>query len=121
MVHNELGQVVHLQLVCRILSDHFGIQARGGCACAGPYAHRLLNIDQAMSNRLRQDILSGNEIAKPGWTRLAFSALMDGAKADYIIDAVARIARDPDAFTKDYTVDPATARFTPAQRKALIL
>ena len=121
MVHNELGQVVHPQLVCRILSDHFGIQARGGCACAGPYAHRLLNIDQAMSNRLRQDILSGNEIAKPGWTRLAFSALMDGAKADYIIDAVARIARDPDAFTKDYTVDPATARFTPAQRKAMIL
>jgi selenocysteine lyase/cysteine desulfurase len=118
MVHDERGQVVHPQLICRILSDHFGIQARGGCACAGPYAHRLLDIDRAMSDRLRQDILSGNEIAKPGWTRLAFSALMDGDKVDHIIDAVVCIARNSAAFTIDYTVDPATARFTPTQRQA---
>src|SRR5690606_197477 len=37
------GELVHHQLFTRMLSDHYGIQARGGCACAGPYAHRLLN------------------------------------------------------------------------------
>lgn len=113
MVHDEDGKVVHPQLVCRILSDHFGIQARGGCACAGPYAHRLLNIDRAQSASLRTEILSGHEVAKPGWTRLAFSVLMEDAKVDLIIDAVARIANNPEAFTAGYAVDAATARFTP--------
>lgn len=27
------------------LNDLFGVQARGGCACAGPYAQQLLGID----------------------------------------------------------------------------
>nr|WP_249219054.1 aminotransferase class V-fold PLP-dependent enzyme [Loktanella sp. SALINAS62] len=113
LIRDADGAVVHPQLVCRVLSDHFGIQARGGCACAGPYAHRLLGIDRAQSDRLRADILAGHEIAKPGWTRLAFSALMEDAKADRIIDAVARVARDPDVYTRDYTVDESTARFSP--------
>ena len=29
------------------LNDLFGIQARGGCACAGPYGQRLLGLDAA--------------------------------------------------------------------------
>lgn len=107
------GSPVHPQLVTRILSDHFGIQARGGCACAGPYAHRLLGLDRARSDGLREAILDGQEIEKPGWTRLAFSVLMTDAKADTIIRAVARVARDPDAFAGGYIADRRTARFSP--------
>ncbi len=33
---------LHHQFVVAVLNDLFGIQARGGCSCAGPYAHRLL-------------------------------------------------------------------------------
>jgi hypothetical protein len=51
------GGYVHQQLVTRMLSDRFGIQARGGCACAGPYVHRLLSIDPETSERIRQAIL----------------------------------------------------------------
>ena len=29
---------LHHNYVCALLNDVFGIQARGGCACAGPYA-----------------------------------------------------------------------------------
>lgn len=112
-VFDAAGGAVHPQLVCRILSDHFGIQARGGCACAGPYAHRLLGLDRGMSDSLRASILGGREVDKPGWTRLAFSVLMDDRKADAIIAGVDRIARDPVAFTSLYNVDTATARFTP--------
>lgn len=104
---------MHPQLVCRILSDHFGIQARGGCACAGPYAHRLLGLNRDISENLRGEILAGNELAKPGWTRLAFSVLMDDHKAGFIIDAVARIARDPHRFACGYVADARTARFAP--------
>ena len=34
------GQVV------AVLNDVFGVQSRGGCACAGPYAQWLLGMDE---------------------------------------------------------------------------
>jgi selenocysteine lyase/cysteine desulfurase len=36
---------LHGPLVASLLNDLFGIQARGGCACAGPYGHALLDVD----------------------------------------------------------------------------
>ena len=33
---------LHHNFVVALLNDLFGIQARGGCSCAGPYGHRLL-------------------------------------------------------------------------------
>ncbi len=42
----ELGGYLHHNFVCSLLNDLFGIQARGGCACAGPYAQRLLGMSQ---------------------------------------------------------------------------
>lgn len=104
--------LVHHQLFTRMLSDYFGIQVRGGCACAGPYAHRLLDIDATHSETLRQAILSGAEIQKPGWTRIGFSALMSDQKADFIIDCVDRLARAPEDFDTVYDFDEKTARFS---------
>jgi hypothetical protein len=39
--------------VVGLLNDLFGIQARGGCSCAGPYGHRLLG-DYAFDPRTGQ-------------------------------------------------------------------
>ncbi len=36
------GRYLHHNYVVALLNDLFGIQARGGCSCAGPYGHRLL-------------------------------------------------------------------------------
>lgn len=105
------GDMVHQQLFTRMLSDCHGIQARGGCACAGPYAHRLLGIERAESEALHAAILDGEEMRKPGWTRLNFSALLDDGKVDYIIDSVDRLAADPYPMIHAYRADPATARF----------
>lgn len=105
------GRQVHPQLVTRVLSDRFGIQGRGGCACAGPYAHQLLGLDRARSDELREAILKGREIEKPGWSRLAFSVLMSDAKVDSIINAVDQIARNSCEFTHAYRGDTYTARF----------
>lgn len=105
------GGFIHQQLVTRMLSDCYGIQARGGCACAGPYAHRLLGIDRTQSDALRTAILSGEETRKPGWTRLNFSVLMDDTKVAQIIAAVDDLARAPYPVADRYRVDPATARF----------
>ena len=38
------GRRLHHGFVVALLNDLFGIQCRGGCSCAGPYGHRLLDI-----------------------------------------------------------------------------
>ncbi|WP_415233918.1 aminotransferase class V-fold PLP-dependent enzyme [Pseudorhodobacter sp.] len=108
------GGYLHHQLFTRLLSDVYGIQARGGCACAGPYAHRLLGITAAESEAIRAAILRGEEMEKPGWTRLNLSALMDDAKADRVIAAVDALARNPYPMADVYCCEAATARFQPA-------
>ena len=114
----ERGGYIHQQLVTRMLSDLYGIQARGGCACAGPYAHRLLGIDKDRSDALRQGILSGEELKKPGWTRLNFSVLMTEEKADRIIAAVEDLALHPYPAADIYSCDETTARFKAMQNAA---
>ena len=41
--------LLHANFVVAVLSDLFGIQARSGCFCAGPYLHRLYPVDDAWS------------------------------------------------------------------------
>jgi hypothetical protein len=48
---------LHGRFVRRLLNDLFGIQARGGCACTGPYGHTLLNIKNDLSFCIRSAIL----------------------------------------------------------------
>jgi selenocysteine lyase/cysteine desulfurase len=112
-VKNGQGGHVHQQLVTRLLSDRFGIQARGGCACAGPYVHRLLSIDEGQSQAIRQAILSGDEISKPGFTRLNFSVLLPDEKVEFILSSVKQLAADAETFEGDYKVDPSRAIFHP--------
>ncbi len=116
--NSKQGGFIHQQLFTRLLSDCYGIQARGGCACAGPYAHRLLGIDQRHSESIRAAILSGAEFEKPGWTRLNFSVLLTNEKADCIIDAVDTLARNPYPMVDAYRCDDATARFSPLLQSA---
>jgi hypothetical protein len=73
----------------------------------------LLGIDKDRSDALRQAILGGRELEKPGWTRLGFSALMSDGKADKIIAAVEKIASTPPEVLASYLVDESTARFAP--------
>ena len=107
------GNHIHQQLVTRMLSDRFGIQARGGCACAGPYVHRLLGIGPAESEAMRQAILAGNEIAKPGFTRLNFSVLLPDEKVAFILDSITKLATEASQYTGRYDFDGARAIFFP--------
>ncbi len=118
-IRDGKGGYVHQQLVTRMLSDRFGIQARGGCACAGPYVHRLLDIDEEQSEDVRQAILAGDEIRKPGFTRLNFSVLLPEAKIDFILSSVAKLAGDATNFEKDYDFNPARAIFFPRAEREM--
>jgi selenocysteine lyase/cysteine desulfurase len=111
-VRDGRGGYVHHQLFTRMLSDYCGIQARGGCACAGPYAHRLLGIDEKRSSELLQAIRSGREIDKPGWVRLNFSYLLGDDQAGSIMDGVDGLSRSAADYASNYDFDSRTARFT---------
>ncbi|MBL4787433.1 MAG: aminotransferase class V-fold PLP-dependent enzyme, partial [Cohaesibacteraceae bacterium] len=112
VVSRKDGTPFHHQLFTRMLSDVYGIQTRGGCACAGPYGHRLLNIDAAASQKLFEDLRAGREILKPGWVRLNFSYLMSDQKVRYIIDCVNELTARLEELEKHYHTDQATARFS---------
>ena len=109
LVRDGAGALVDEQLFTSMLSDVYGIQARGGCACAGPYGHRLLGIDRASSDRLRDELLAGNDEHKPGWVRLNFSYMMDEAKVRYIIGAVNELSHRLDGHACGHGMQPARA------------
>lgn len=108
-VRDGAGGFVHQQTFTRMLSDAYGIQTRGGCVCAGPYAHRLLAIDDGQSAHIRERILAGDEREKPGFVRLNLSFLMDDATVDFILDSVADLATRSGEYAGFYGAEPEAA------------
>ncbi|XP_065876724.1 uncharacterized protein [Euphorbia lathyris] len=83
---------LHGAFVASLFNDLFGIQSRGGCACAGPYGHLLLNIDYDTSLSIRSAIHKGYNGVKPGWTRISFAYYMSNEEFEFIIAALEFIA-----------------------------
>ncbi len=99
---------LHHNAVVALLNDLFGIQARGGCSCAGPYGHRLLHIDEEHSRRYRDAVTSGCEGIKPGWVRVNFNYFCSGIETEFILDAVTFIADHGWKFLPLYEFFPET-------------
>jgi selenocysteine lyase/cysteine desulfurase len=99
---------LHHNYVVAVLNDLFGIQARGGCSCAGPYGHRLLAIDSARSLAFQEEIGHGCEGIKPGWVRVNFNYFISDTVCDYLIDAVELVATYGARLLTDYRFEPRT-------------
>jgi selenocysteine lyase/cysteine desulfurase len=97
---------LHHNFVVALLNDLFGIQARGGCSCAGPYGHRLLGIDQDHSRKFQQAISLGSEGIKPGWVRVNFNYFISERVLEYILEAVEMIAEHGWKLLPHYTFEP---------------
>ncbi|XP_020531705.1 uncharacterized protein LOC18448307 [Amborella trichopoda] len=83
---------LHCRFVAKLLNDLFGIQARGGCACAGPYGHLLMNIGKEESLSIRSGIQKGYNGLKPGWTRINFAYYISDEEFEFILAAMEFIA-----------------------------
>ncbi len=99
---------LHHNFVVALLNDLFGIQARGGCSCAGPYGHRLLGIDLPRSEKFACQIMAGLEGIKPGWARVNFNYFISETVFDFIVDAVDWVARNGWRLLDDYGFDVQT-------------
>lgn len=113
--HGE--RYLHHNFVVALLNDLFGIQARGGCSCAGPYGHRLLGIDLETSHAFEREIVRGCEGIKPGWVRVNFNYFLTDEVFDYIIDAVAFVAEHGWKLLPDYAFEPDTGRWYHRERR----
>lgn len=99
---------LHHNFVVALLNDLFGIQARGGCSCAGPYGHRLLGIDNDTSQRFQCAIVHGQEGIKPGWVRMNFNYFITENTFNYLIQAVTWIAEHGWKLLPHYRMAPET-------------
>jgi len=111
-IKNGDGSYLHHKFATALLNDLFGIQSRAGCSCAGPYGHRLLNIDQETSERYRHAVQDGYCGMKPGWCRVGLHWVMDDAEANYVIEAVQFMARHGSNFLHLYEFDLCTGTWS---------
>lgn len=86
------GRFLHYNFVCALLNDLFGIQTRGGCQCAGPYAQRLLGLSAEDSLSIEQSLLLKKELLRPGFTRLSFPYFLSTQDVSYMVKCIDFIA-----------------------------
>jgi selenocysteine lyase/cysteine desulfurase len=98
--------LLHANFVVAVLSDLFGIQARSGCFCAGPYIHRAYPIDDAWSQRMHAEAVKGHLGAKLAFTRLSFPYYTSEAAFAYVLDAVHLLADEGWKLLPLYRFDP---------------
>ncbi|MCB1857574.1 MAG: aminotransferase class V-fold PLP-dependent enzyme [Gammaproteobacteria bacterium] len=96
---------LHPRFVTTLLNDLFGIQTRAGCSCAGPYGHKLLDIDPHKAAAYRTWISRGYHGVKPGWCRIGFHYAFDDLEVDYLLDAVEFVADHGHRFLHQYRFD----------------
>lgn len=103
---------LHYNLAVKLLNDHFGIQTRGGCSCAGTYGHYLLRLSPQRSQALRKHILKDNFSDKPGWIRISLHPTMSNKTIDYILNSLETMISKSDEWSEDYKYDSSTNEFT---------
>eukprot|EP00924_Labyrinthula_sp_SR-Ha-C_P015622 maker-scaffold_4-snap-gene-5.61-mRNA-1 protein AED:0.01 eAED:0.01 QI:0/0/0/1/0/0/2/0/955 len=108
------SKFLHYNFVCSLLNDIFGIQCRGGCMCAGPYAQKLLGMTEDAIDLFEKTILRSpkcNELLRPGFTRLCFPFYLDENQTDYIVRALNFVATHGYKLLPLYRFDTVTGLF----------
>jgi selenocysteine lyase/cysteine desulfurase len=100
---------LHHNFVSALLNDVFGIQSRGGCACAGPYAQSLIGMPTELAKKYESVLLEDDrldrahlrrghseysqfEVLRPGFTRVNFSWFSSDNEVNFVLDALKFIA-----------------------------
>jgi selenocysteine lyase/cysteine desulfurase len=116
--------MLHPNFVVALLGDLFGIQARSGCFCAGPYVHRLVGLDRAVSAAHEAEVLRGRTGIKLGYVRLSFNYFLTETAFRYLVDAVGFVAEHGWKLLPLYRFDPESALWShreDARRPAVTL
>jgi selenocysteine lyase/cysteine desulfurase len=93
---------IHFNLFVKLMNDRFGIQTRGGCACAGTYGHYLLEVSYDQSREITDKINHGDLSEKPGWIRWSLHPTMTNQEVEAILHAVRKITLHHKEWARDY-------------------
>jgi selenocysteine lyase/cysteine desulfurase len=129
-VHDRLGVFsfyidnLHFILAVKLLNDKFGVQVRGGCACAGTYGHFLLDVSYDKSKEITDLINHGDLSKKPGWVRLSLHPTMTNKELYFTIDAIKQVQENHKTWGMDYIYNNTTNEFRhrsePKDKTALV-
>jgi selenocysteine lyase/cysteine desulfurase len=116
-IEDRLGAIsfyvdnIHYNLIVKLLNDHFGVQVRGGCSCAGTYGHYLLHVDPNHSKAITDKIDHGDLSEKPGWVRMSVHPTMTFSELETIINGIKEIINNIKEWEKDYVYDKTKNEF----------
>jgi len=116
---NRIGAIsfyhntIHYNFIVKLLSDKYGVQVRGGCACAGTYGHYLLGINYKKSHEITDKIDNGDLTEKPGFVRLSIHPIMTDNELEIVITAITDIVNNYERYKEDYIFYPETNEFQP--------
>ncbi|KAL4163020.1 hypothetical protein KRP22_015134 [Phytophthora ramorum] len=99
-------RLLHHNFVCALLNDLFGIQARGGCQCAGPFGAGLLDLSREHITALGYAVAAKDKVLKPGVARTSFPYFADEEEVAYIQEAVNFVADHGLKFLTHYEYVP---------------
>lgn len=97
--------MLHANFVAALMGDLFGIQGRSGCFCAGPYFHRLYELDD---EAYAAEVNAGHWGARPAFFRLSFNYFIGETVFRYLVDAVHFVADHGWKLLPLYRFDPFT-------------
>lgn len=112
---------IHYNLLVQLLNDLYGIQVRGGCACAGTYGHFLLEVTAERSDEITDQISHGDLSEKPGWVRWSLHPTMTDEEVQLFIDALKDIIENLETYSTDYAPVPRTNTFSHKDEKSFHL
>eukprot|EP01054_Gregarina_sp_Poly1_P000661 Gregarina_sp_Poly_1__660@NODE_1158_length_4907_cov_145_518182_g794_i0_p1_GENE_NODE_1158_length_4907_cov_145_518182_g794_i0NODE_1158_length_4907_cov_145_518182_g794_i0_p1_ORF_typecomplete_len1446_score239_23Aminotran_5/PF00266_19/8_9e45ATP_bind_3/PF01171_20/5_6e02ATP_bind_3/PF01171_20/4_7e39PAPS_reduct/PF01507_19/0_00027zfC2H2_jaz/PF12171_8/0_00014zfC2H2_jaz/PF12171_8/1_1e04QueC/PF06508_13/0_0045zfmet/PF12874_7/0_015zfmet/PF12874_7/2_4e03zfC2H2_2/PF12756_7/0_03zfC2H2_2/PF12756_7/2_5e03SelA/PF0384 len=88
------GLYLHHNFVSAVLNDVFGIQARPGCACAGPLSQYLLGFEKSVTDQFAACLEeTGADVLRPGFVRISVHYTMSWDEIQLIAAAVPWIAK----------------------------
>lgn len=77
-----------------MLNDLFGIQTRGGCQCAGPYATRILGITDDLLYVFECAMVDKQIVLRAGFSRISFPYFMADADVEYNLKVLHFVANE---------------------------
>ncbi|KAF9981749.1 hypothetical protein BGZ75_006906 [Mortierella antarctica] len=134
-INNDPPLQIHYALLSTIMNDFFGIEMRGGCMCAGPYASKLLQFDAAKEatfwrllmgetghdgendnddsddegahhqQQQRQQHDLRSKSLKPGFVRLSFSYFARDKDVEFVLQSLEWVAHYGYLLVPLYTLD----------------
>ena len=105
------SRFLHYSFTCAVLNDVFGVQSRGGCACAGPYAHRLLGLSPVDAAAIEAHLLDKAEVLRPGFARVSLPYFASDAEIEYTLEAIRIVATHGWRLLPVYRMDAKTGEW----------